>query len=224
MLLCNCNPLTDDGPVDPPVSQPVKIVDYCSQQYSLDLDPGSCLCGKWRIISECSPAGVITELNRTMLGEDCRPITDPYTLVDCSGEIEIEWQCEFVEANFDVCPTAGVQNFTIAQLVQKAIDAGAIEFPSGALVDSTCIVSDMEVALYQCGAKLGCLAAPCIVTTNSASINVPGGCIALTPGGSRAFSAQCGSGIQPIQSIDIAGGSALAVCVRVAQWVQCVLG
>lgn len=216
MIDCNCElgPGTVTIPVNP-VS--AKVIDYCKAEYQI-VGETKCRCGQFRVISSCDSAGVITELSRVLLGDDCRVVTVPYALVDCSAIIKTVCKCETLSVNFDLCPTADT-SYSIMDLVQKALDSGSLLFPSGNVLTITPIVSDLVVGLMWCGSKCN----GGVTTKATATIQIPGSSISLEQGGSREFKADCGSAIQTINAIDVKAGSGVAICIQFSNYIQCVV-
>lgn len=219
MISCLCEVSSASTPTTdpPPLPEKLKFVDLCPVTYRIT-GTLACLGGSIRVVSECDAAGVVTELSRVLIDAQCRVVSAPYQIIDAIAETTTEWQCENITAVFDLF-AAQDTSFTPEQLIQRAIDAGAIKFPSGENVDITCMISSLEVVLlYE-----GSVACTDMTTAAEAVIRTSGSCINMDAGGTRKFEADCGYPIQPIESLDIAAGSGVAICLRLSNWIECVL-
>jgi hypothetical protein len=227
MLVCDCGSGSGSVVIIDPSSLPIpvtienqKFVGFCDQWYQLNGET-ECKCGKWQIVSSCSRNGTITEVSRVLLGEDCRPLASgTYTPVDKIAQGDLVWKRECTFANFNLLPASN-RTYTVSDLIAEAIRCGYSRFPSGEIVDGACPVSNLDIALMNCGNEVGVLDAQDHTTAAEAVVNLAGGClINFDQESSRTFQAEEGYPIQGFQSLEVAGGSGVAICMKICSWYQ----
>ena len=126
--------------------------------------------------------------------------------------------------DFDICANGADTTYTLAQLKQAAIDAGATNWSWGEAISTATPVNDIQLLTYsQFGAPVCCEGAEFFTYESEASITSNGACsTSLSGGGSlRGFTTQGARDLDDFESVTLQDGTALNV--RLA-FVACVGG